>query len=80
MISAVFFPRFLDNCNELFLFTEEINEIKCVVLIAMMTFDDLPCLPKECVKRLFLSEIVRSRATKEEFATMYLFNNVNIFQ
>lgn len=73
MISAVFCPRFLANCNELF--TEDINTIECVVLITVMTFDELPCLPKECVKRLFQSEIVRrSRVTKEELATMYLSN------
>lgn len=79
LISAVFCPRFLANCNELFLFTEEINTIECVVLIATMTFDELPCLPKESVKRLFQSEIVRSRVTKEEFATMYLSNTLISF-
>lgn len=50
MISAVFFPRFLDNCNELFLFTEEINKIECVVLIAMMTL--MSCL-------VFLKNVLR---------------------
>lgn len=75
IISEVFFPRFLDSCSEFFLITEKINAIKCVVLIATMTFDELPCLPKERVKRLFQSEIVRrSTVTKEEFATMYLSN------
>lgn len=77
MISAVFSPRFLANCNELF--TEEINTIECVVLITVMTFDELPCLPKECVKRLFQSEIVRSSVTKEELATIYLSNTLISF-
>lgn len=78
MISAVFCPRFLANCNELF--TEEIITIECVVLIIVMTFDELPCLPKECVKRLFQSEIVRrSRVKKEELATIYLSNTLIYF-
>lgn len=75
IISEVFFPRFLDNCSELFLITEKINTIKCVVLIPTMTFDELPCLPKEHIKRLFQSEIVKwSTVTKEEFVIMYLSN------
>lgn len=47
----------------------------------MMTFDELSCLPKERVKRVFQSEIARgSGVIKEVFAYMYLSKKLNIFQ
>lgn len=62
-------------------FLLEINEIQCVVLIAMMTFDELSCLPKERVKRVFQSETDReSGVINKVFACMYLSKNLNLFQ
>jgi len=47
----------------------------------MMTFDELSCLPKECVKRVFQSETAReSGVMKEVSAIMYLSKKFNIFQ
>lgn len=47
----------------------------------MMTFDELSCLPKECVKRVFQSEIARGSGVIKEgfFASMYLSKHLNIF-
>lgn len=47
----------------------------------MMTFDELSCLPKECVKTVSQSEIARgSGVIKVVLASMYLSKNLNLFQ
>lgn len=39
----------------------------------MMTFDELSCLPKECVKRVFQSEIARGSGVIKEVFCQYVF-------
>lgn len=50
----------------------------------MVTFDKLSCLPKECLKSIFQSEIAftleGSGVIKEGFASMYLSKSLSMFQ